>query len=1230
MRGSRIFRILLLASVWWYAGMTAGWAQESRATLEGRVTDPQGAVIVAATVIVTSDDTNVKQETKTNDQGEWKVPFLNPGHYSLKVAFPGFKTAERKGLTLDTADDKQIDLTLEVGAQSEQVTVTGEAPLIDTTSATSGTVIGPEVMTEIPLLSRVPTLLADLSPGVLLRDQNQNVPRMWSVIAASDIRVNGGRDDRSNEFLLDGMPDVQGSRIAFIPPLDSVEEFRIMTNAYDAQYGRQAGGTINMSVKSGTSKYHGNLYEFNQNNVFNAVLFQTNLANEPKPPIHYNLYGATLGGPVRIPKVYNGKDKTFFFFTFEGTRNQDPRFSIRSVPTEEERNGDFRKSFTSHLVPSNTFPVGPDKRVIDNIKIFDPKTADSRGFRKQFSCNGVLNVICPDRLDPIALKILQFVPLPNKPNDPTGSSVNNYVPRSTRQNKMASVVSRIDHTWNNQHKSFVSFRWNHEDEFSEDFFDNVSTGGFGSRINTGIGLDHVWAFSPSKVLDLRYNLTRWEEPGHSHGTGFDPKTLGFSADLAAKMECLSFPSINLFGGIGGGCGGYNNKTYHNWNASLTRVHGTMSFHYGGEFRILQEADGGFGNQSGRFDFGDAWTRRRHDTGETGFGSSFASFLLGLPTGGHFPRNADRFESMQYYGLFFQNDWRVTPRLTLNMGLRWDYERPFVERYDRKTSNFDPTVLNPVSDSAQAAYAKILATSRNPYIPLLNQLVPAEQFKIYGAQLFAGIGGQARTTVHSDFHEWQPRFGFAYRITPKTVIRGGFGRFVQGSGLKGGQRGFSRTTPFIATQDNFLTIYDTLSKPFQNGILERIGSSLGPLTDLGDGVNWDNQDPGRPYSWEYSLHLQQEYKGWLFEIGYSHNKTYNIYWGLDQNLSSFDLWKQFRQPRFFENDQCKLNNSCKPMDKLMWDEKIPNPFFGLPGVAYGLASNKERNFSDFLRPIKVLGGVGRNSNPWGKNRYDAMEVKIEHRFRQGFSLITAFTWSKLFEDTSFWGPEISGPVIEHKLGGEDRPFKLSVAPIYELPVGRGKKHLGTMPRIADAVLGGWELTGHFTIQSGAPVVFGTDSFYDGKDFHLPRNKRTLDRWFDTSHFAAFPNRKDDISNYPAWTGIFSLPGSNYKPPSPDADPQNGVFNDFGTFIRRYPTRWANVRASRVNELNLGIFKNFRVTERVKLQFRAEAFNAFNHPRLAGPDTNPHSANFGRVAPVQENTPRLVQLALKINF
>jgi hypothetical protein len=963
-----------------------------------------------------------------------------------------------------------------------------------------------------------------------------------------------------------------------------------------------------MSTKSGTKAYHGNLFEFNQNNILNANLFQTNLVGGAKPPIHFNEYGGTFGGPVWIPKVYNGKDRTFFFVSFDGTRNQDPRFGVRSVPTEIERRGDFSQSFTTQN--GQRFP----------IQIYDPLSIGANGFRTQF----LGNVIPTSRLNPIAQNILKYVALPNTAGEATSNAANNFVPNSTRQNKMAMISIRADHQWSNNHRSFSTIRWAHEDEFSGDDFHSPATGNIGTRIPKGVGIDHVWTMSPNKILDLRFNVSRYEEPTFDHGSGFDPLQLGLPASFVSQLKVPSFPRILGFAGdFGTGEAGKNTFTsYYTWSAALTHVHGNHTMRYGTEFWVLQQANSGYGNQ-GQFDFNNSnWTRQQATVGGgTGNGSSFAAFLLGLPNGGSVANNADGFYSQHFTALYFQDDWRVTRKLTLNLGLRWDYERPVTERYNRLTSNFDPNAINPINGQAQANYAALAAANAgNANMQALLSIVPVGAFTARGAQLYAGVAGQARQATNTDFHEVQPRVGIAYQIRPTTVIRGGFGRFVQASWENASQNGFSISTPFVATQDNYFTPYDTLSNPFHSGVLPVIGSSLGPLGNLGQGVKWVNQDANRPYSWEYSLHLQQQVKSWLFELGYSHNKTSGIWQDRNQNYPSLTQWQQLRAPRF--------DSTGRPLDRLLWDELVPNPFLKIPQIIGSIGSSANVSVSQLVRPIAYLGDQQLNNNPAGKNQYDALLFKAERRFSKGFSMLTSFTWSKLFEDTSFLGNQVLGNV-EHKLGGEDRPLHLSIAPIWEIPIGRGKLVGSSMSKLADVFIGGWELSGQYNIQSGVPVVFVTDSFFDGKDPALPKDKRSLNQWFDTSHFLRFPNQNTDISNYPAWTGIQNLPGYSYKP-SPTDTIKNGVYQDFGNYVRNYPTRWGSVRASRVNEANLGLYKNFHPIERIRLQYRFEAFNAFNHPRFRAPNTDPASSSFGIVAKTQDNSARVVQMALKLYF
>jgi hypothetical protein len=1212
-------KAILVLAMAVFAGAGSLSAQTSRATLGGRVTDAQGSAVPNAEVSVVSEETDVKQITRTNEQGNWVVQFLIPARYNFTISAAGFKSIEHKGIVLQTSDNKQIDSQLEVGSTTTELTVTAEVPLIDTTAATSGTVISQDQILEMPSSSRVLTILATLSPGVLQQDQNNNTAHLWSHDAASQLTVDGGRNNtRSNTFELNGMPNLKtGGQAGFMPAPDAIQEFRVVMNAYDSSIGRQAGGTIQMVTKSGSARLHGSLYEFNQNNVFNANTFQSNLVGAAKAPIHFNEYGGTIGGPVWVPKVYNGKQKTFFFFAYDGTRNQDPRFGTRSVFTDLERKGDFSQSFTS------TVTGGTRTRI--PLQIYDPNTVVAGGARTLFPGN----IIPTNRLSKVAQNILTYVPLPNNPGDGTSTDANNYIPSSSRVNKMADISGRGDHSWNNSHKSFVSVGWYHEDELSGDDYHNPSTGSYQHRMARTIQADHVYTVSPTTILDVRANLARYEEPNNDKGVNFDTASLGFPSTFTSQQAVGAFPRIEgLFSTIGvSQAGSVVDTSYYTFAGTLTKVTGNMTWKAGAEHWVLQQANKGIGTQ-GVFTFDNSnWTRQNAlNSGAIGVGSNAASFLLGLPSSGSFPRNADAMWSQHFEAFYVQNDWRVTPRLTINMGLRYDWETPVSERFNRMTTVFDPTVVNPMSDAAQAAYANILnspANANNVGIQILKQYLPASSFKLMGAQMFAGVGGQSRGIYHTDWTQIQPRLGFAYKLGPNTVIRGGGGRFSQASFDTGGQNGFSRSTTLNVTSDNFFTPYDSLDNPYRNGILAPTGSSLGALTNLGQGVTWNYQDQRRFYSWEYSLHLQHQLKSWLFEVGYTHNKTYNITQGLNQNLPPYDLWQKYL------GVQSVFDGAGRPLDTLLWNTLVPNPFQGLPNVTGSPSTNTTTTVHQLLNNVKILDGMTMNLYPWGQNQYDAMLAKVEHRFSKGFAVINSFTWSKLFEDTSWTGPEIAGRHVEHKLGGEDRPFRLSIAPIWEIPIGRKQAFGKGMPKVVDAIVGGWQLSGQFSIQSGVPVVFSTDSFFSGKDFALPKDQQSLNKWFDTSQFQRFPDKGADITTYPAWTGVMSLPGASYKPAAGDAT-KNGVYQDFAAYIRNYPTRWSDVRASRTNNLDLGIYKNFVIRERLKTQFRFESYNTFNHPRFAAPNSDPTNSSFGVVGASQQNAPRTVQMALKISF
>jgi hypothetical protein len=1078
---SKIKLFALIGAVFLTATVQIVFGQEARATLGGRINDILGAGVPSAEVLVVSDDTGVTQRTITNGQGNWLVEFLLPGHYHFSVAAPGFKTVERQGVALQTSDNKTIDVQLQVGDSKQSVEVVSEVPLIDTTSATSGTVIGQEQITELPSVSRVPTTLAILSPGVVQQDQNNNPLHGWSYYGASQFSAGGGLNNiYSNSYLLDGFPNVKsGGYVAFIPQPDLLREFRVQTAAYDASIGRQAGAAFNMQSKSGNKDYHGDLYEFDQNNFLNAKQFNQNLTNEIMPPIHLNIYGFTFGGPVRIPKLYNGRQKSFFFIAWEGLRNSNPNGGISSVPTELERKGDFSKSFTS--------VVQGGQRVYYRYAIYDPIMVDAKGNRTPFD-----NAIVPiGRLSPIALTILKYVPLPNTEGDGTSSTSNNYIEPSIRQDKMAAFSARSDHQWNDNQRSFLVLRWNSNHETQGNKFLNQATGTTSVRTPKMAGLDHVWIASPNKIVDLRFSVNRYEEETYNTGVGFDPTKLGFSKDVASKFLFPQFPQIiGVASNFGVDTNTYTMNTYYTGSASLVHMHSNHTFRYGGEYWVLQQSNASYGAQP-QLDFSNVvWTRQNNIvSGGTGDGNAMSQFLLGLPSGGLAAYNASMIWSQRFTALYFQDDWRVTGKLTLNLGLRWDYERPVTERRNIMTSNFDPAAVNPISPSAQAAYAQIAAN--NPNNAALQQLlgiVPAGSFQVLGVQRFAGVGGQSQYATQPDYHEFQPRFGFAYQIRPNTVIRGGIGRFAMATWEAGGQNGFSVSTSLNASTDNFITPAATLANPFSDGLARPTGASLGPLTNLGNGVSWTDQDPGRPYSWQYSLALQHQITSWLFEIGYAHNKTNDLWVAKNQNLPAFSVWQKMNQAQFDANG--------RPQDTLLYNAPVPNPFQNLAGVspASNVYKNSTVNAGQLARPVTILGDITESNLPIGKNRWDAMVAKAEHRFSEGFTVINAFNWSKMLGDTTFLGPQNLG-ILEHRLSDLDRPLHLSIAPVWELPFGRGRAIGKSLSKVADMFVGGWEIAAQYTVQSGAPVFFASNTattgfFFTGRDFSISRDQRTF--------------------------------------------------------------------------------------------------------------------------------------------
>lgn len=1257
-------RIFLLLLVYLAVGLCSSSiaAQESRASLGGKVTDPQDAVIPGASVVVTSVETGVKQRTTTNASGEWHVQYLLPGHYGFTVSASGFKTVDHIPLELQVGDQKTADVRLPLGTATESVVVSSEAPLIDMTAAVSGTVITTKELQDIPTISHIPSLLVGLTPGGIVGAPTGGGAHLWSNISASTLSVNGngsvagsgaGNTNLATSYVLDGGYDSNDSgQQAFIPPQDAVREFRVSSNAFDASLGRFTGASLSTVTNSGTKDLHGVGYEYNQNNFLNAHPYN----NTKNPPIHVNEYGASIGGPVWLPHLYNGRSKgTFFFFNFDGIQNKTPGSQgTMSLPTMAERKGDFSHSY---VVSGGTkYP----------FIVYDPATTDASGNRTEFPNDQIPT----GRLDPVSQAYLAMLPAPDNGGDAAGPDSNNYVKNEVQDDQFKSWIARIDQNWNNANHTYLSLRRNDWSEISYDPFgaNNFLNGIGQSRKNKGLTLDHTVVLNPRMVLDLRYNVTNYDGTSFSSALGVDPTSFHFSKQFASLMPVPSLPLVNngsvttgavVVGaeanGIGTNQDSYDNDLYQTIYVTLNQTHGNHSFKYGVEHMIEQEGTGGLGQVGGSFTFGNNWTvANPNKNNGTGSGSGLGSFLLGLPTSGSFPINASAFWSQHYTAAYFQDDWRVSSNFTLNMGLRWDYETGLSERHGKDWTRYDLNyVQTGVTGPSQSNYAKeISGSSTNTGIQLLQQFrSDASSFVTRGAFEYAGVHGTPNTLTNPRYRYFQPRLGFAYRLTPTTVVRGGLGRFAQGMytlysfGLPS-QTGFSQSTNYVATTNNYQeTNPANWDNAFSSGLQQPTGNSLAEQTNIGQ-VPGTIVDPnvGRIYTDEYYAGVEQEIHKYILEAGFTYNHSRDLPLSLPTNAPSSQAYIAANTPTF--------DSTGKPSDPLPGSQTVPNPYKGVAGFPTSSSQYTSTTVPaiQLLRPNPVVNSDINVNFGGGRETYYAFLLRMEKRYQSGFSLRQSFTWARDFTQDFTLGNADIQIYVPRQIYSNDVRFHYTAAPIYELPFGRGKRFLANDSHLLEELVGGWEFTGIYNFQSGTPIVLPTNSaFYRGDP--SPHNNITKGRngtWVDTTAFYPYPTKTTcrvhtsnppcntglALSDYPAWTGISTLPGYNYNPTPTTAGPNNGVYQDFATRNTLYPQTFGDIRNPPVDDVTLGVRKNFRITETMRIQLRMDAFNALNHPRYSNVGTDATSPYFGKVGgsatPSAANGPRAIELAGKFYF
>jgi len=1135
-------------------------AQDARGTILGRVTDASGATIAGAQVEAANTETGVKFPSTTNRSGDYTFPLLVPGSYSVRVEHAGFKTYSRAGIAVRVNDQITIDISMEVGQSSQSVNVTAETPLLDTSAASIGHVVDSRTIMELPLKDGMVLTMATLAPGVIFTPESAGYVRPFDTSSPSTMSIDGTRSG-SNQFMMDGSANMQGTQVAYSPPPGVVDEFKVQAATFDAGSGFFGGASVNMSLKSGTNNLNGQIYYFMQNPVFTADRFFRLAAGKPQ----FRLYrwGSSVSGPVRIPKLYDGRNKTFFMYGYEGIWSFDSSpFIVESVPTAAMRGGDFSSLLN---VP------GQGTR----YQIYDPYSITPAP-NGRFSRTPLPNNIVPAaRISPISRTIAGLFDPPNQAGTVDGT--NNYARGRNSQDTYWNHIVRIDHNVSAKQRFYV--RTNFTDlQRPQNIKHNNAVGDNFYRYNKGFSFDDVYTLKPTMFVNSRYTLTRFITGNLPYQLDWDLAGTGFSSAFINQVRAvdpryLKLPNLNIpgYAPLGGANARNNTATdIHEAAANLTHIVGAHNMRYGFAYRTYLRNTFNLGNSSGLFNFDTAWTRGPLDSSPAApIGQGFASFLYGLPTGGNFPISDSFAEISKVPAMFIHDDWKVNRKLTLSVGLRYERPGPVVERFNRSIRRFDESAASPIQPQVQANYA------RNPIAQ-----VPVGAFRVPGGLTFAGVGSEPRTLWKTNQNLIMPRIGFALSLTPKTVIRGGYGIFFDALGVTNvhvNQTGFSQTTDLIPSLDNGLTYVATIANPFPSGFTAPPRSALGLGTNMGQNVNFFDSNLTSSYMQRFQIALQRQLAASsLIEVSYVGNRGTRM-----QAAREFNAVPEQYLSKSPVRDQPAID---------FLNAQVPNPFFPLLPRTNLASTTIPR--SQLLRPYPQFTSVVANQNT-GYSWYHSMQVRLERRFSKGLSSSLSYTWSKTMEAIGFLNATDRLP--EEVISSQDRPHRVAATWLYELPFGRGKLLGGPSNKVVNGFISGWQAQGIFTLQSGAALGFG-NSIFNGnlKNIPLPNNERTVGRWFNTN--AGFE--------------------------------RNSALQ-LGSNLRTLSSRFAVIRADGPNNWDISFIKNTRLTERVQLQFRAEAINALNHPQFTAPNTTPASTAFGQVTG-EFAWPRVIQFGLKALF
>ena len=1151
--------------VWLLGPAPAASAQSFQGGMRGAVKDAQG-VIPGVIVSLVNEATNVSRDTVSNQSGEYSFPALDNGSYTARASVQGFKTFERKGIRVGTQQFITLDITLEIGTVAETITVTADAPLIETSNASHAEVIDAKTIEMLPTIGRNVFLMAVTVPTVQSSgDTHWN--RMQDQSGASAISLGGG-GVRANNYLLDGFPvtDLQ-NRSSTNPSGEMLEDVRVQVHTYDAEMGRTGGGVLNTTAKSGSNAFRGSGFFQNRPNALIGPLFFNQIRNIENSPQFWRAFGGGFGGPVI-------RGKTFFWVAGEGYRDGLSQNNTMHVPTAAMRNGDFSQV---------TDAQGRQ------IVIYDPLTTDASGRRQPFANN----IIPANRINPWAREFLKAMPMPTRNVDDSGGNLpaQDVIKDAAQQGSL-----KVDHHFGDRIALSGVYLYQNSSEPNRNFFPDARYAYPSYQLDRAINvlvLNNTYIISPSTVATFRFGMNTFEDD-NSLPFAFDAASLGFNPAFVSQIPVQKFPSVTLTGYQGTGFTGVTNRDYYSYggNGTITRLAGGHSLKLGADYRILGIKAENFGQSAGSFTFNGQFTGSAVNNPAATSRNAIADLLLGYPSSGSFVTNTPVNNSIRYYSAYLQDDWRVNDRLTVNYGVRFEKESGLSEAENKLVVGFDRTTASPLNVTIPAG---------------LDPLNPTASRQVMGGLIYAGENGAPTTTGNPPAVKVSPRAGFALSVNDRTVVRGGYGLFWAPWAYGANNSvGYSATTTL--QQDTTVPI-TAINNPFPSGIIPVSGNSLGMLSGVSSAISFVDPTKTAPRVQQYSVDIQRELRGNLnLTVAYIGSTGSRLTVNGNVNINQLD-------PKYLRPDLVT-----------QMTQNVPNPFFGNPNAgSFAARATLPRN--QLLRPFPQFDTVNMAETNHGKSQYHAGVIQVRKRmtwWSGSFSYTFSRLWDNQFGQGNYYtsapgllnnytfieGSDYFNPDAEYHRSLLDSPHKVAITPIVQLPFGEGRRFLNG-GGWTNAVFGGWTISAVIQMQSGFPI--GVSQNTNTNSYMLGAGQRP--NLVDGQNFLVGGSITDRLRDNPLDDRYLNAAAFTQAPAG-----------TFGNAPRTLPGAYSPWR----NSTDVGINKDVRFGGDRRATLRLEIINLFDNPWYAAMQSVAFgNANFGRVTS-QGNYSRTLQVTARISF